>query len=147
VTWLSGLVNPQSFLTAICQVAAQKNQWELDKLLTWTEVTKKISVEEVEGASRDGAYINGLSVQGARWDVQGNMLERSKPKEMFCRMPVINVKAMAADKVDVSQGIYVCPTYKTEFRGPTFVFCAQLKTRASSGKWVLAGVAMIMDVQ
>jgi dynein heavy chain len=64
VTWLSGLVNPQSFLTAICQVAAQKNQWELDKLLTWTEVTKKISVEEVEGASRDGAYINGLSVQG-----------------------------------------------------------------------------------
>ena len=147
VTWLSGLVNPQSFLTAICQVAAQKNQWELDKLLTWTEVTKKISVEEVEGASRDGAYINGLSVQGARWDVQGAMLERSKPKEMFCKMPVINVKAMAADKVDVSQGIYVCPTYKTEFRGPTFVFCAQLKTRANSGKWVLAGVAMIMDVQ
>ena len=147
VTWLSGLVNPQSFLTAICQVAAQKNQWELDKLLTWTEVTKKTSIEEVEGASRDGAYINGLSVQGARWDVQGAMLERSKPKEMFCRMPVINVKAMAADKVDVSLGIYVCPTYKTEFRGPTFVFCAQLKTRANSGKWVLAGVAMIMDVQ
>jgi dynein heavy chain len=145
VTWLSGLVNPQSFLTAICQVAAQKNQWELDKLLTWTEVTKKVNVEEVEGASRDGAYINGLSVQGARWDIQGSMLERSKPKEMFCKMPVINVKAMAADKVDVSQGIYICPTYKTEFRGPTFVFCAQLKTRSSSGKWVLAGVAMIMD--
>lgn len=73
-------MNPQSFLTAICQVAAQKNRWELDKLMTWTEVTKKMSLEEVEGVSRDGAYINGLSVQGARWDVQGNMLERSKPK-------------------------------------------------------------------
>ena len=48
--------------------------------MTWTEVTKKMSLEEVEGVSRDGAYINGLSVQGARWDVQGNMLERSKPK-------------------------------------------------------------------
>ena len=38
VTWLSGLVNPQSFLTAISQVAAQKNSWELDKLVTFTEV-------------------------------------------------------------------------------------------------------------
>lgn len=146
VTWLSGLYNPQSFLTAVCQVTAQKNQWELDKLQTWTDVTKKVGVEEVEGASRDGAYINGLSVQGARWDVAGNVLERSKPKEMFCRMPIVNVRALALDKVDVSQGVYVCPTYKTVFRGPTFVFCAQLKTKAASGKWVLAGVALIMDV-
>eukprot|EP00601_Ochromonadales_sp_CCMP2298_P009433 CAMPEP_0173264512 /NCGR_PEP_ID=MMETSP1142-20121109/28018_1 /TAXON_ID=483371 /ORGANISM="non described non described, Strain CCMP2298" /LENGTH=2531 /DNA_ID=CAMNT_0014200063 /DNA_START=20 /DNA_END=7615 /DNA_ORIENTATION=+ len=147
VTWLSGLYNPQSFLTAICQVTAQKNQWELDKLVTWTDVTKKLSVEEVEGNSRDGAYISGLNVQGARWDVNGSILERSKPKEMFCKMPIINVKALAADKADVSQGVYVCPTYKTEFRGPTFVFCAQLKTKTSPGKWVLAGVALIMDVQ
>merc|ERR1711988_1353685 len=29
VTWISGLINPQSFLTAICQVTAQKNQLEL----------------------------------------------------------------------------------------------------------------------
>jgi dynein heavy chain, axonemal len=141
------LYNPQSFLTAICQVTAQKNQWELDKLVTWTDVTKKLTAEEVEGNSRDGAYISGLNVQGARWDVAGGVLERSKPKEMFCKMPVINVKALAADKVDVSTGVYVCPTYKTEFRGPTFVFCAQLKTKAAPGKWVLAGVALIMDVQ
>lgn len=59
VTWLSGLVNPQSFLTAICQVTAQKNAWELDKLVTWTDVTKKATVEEVDVASRDGAYIIG----------------------------------------------------------------------------------------
>jgi dynein heavy chain len=147
VTWVSGLFNPQSFLTAICQVTAQKNSLELDKLVTWTDVTKKNSIEEIEGLSRDGAYITGLSLQGARWDGNTGILERSKPKEMFCKMPVINVKAFPADKVDVSQGIYVCPCYKTEFRGPTFVFCAQLKTKAPSGKWVLAGVALIMDVQ
>ena len=147
VTWISGLVNPQSFLTAICQVTAQKNSWELDKLVTWTDVTKKTTIEEVDVSSRDGAYIIGLSVQGARWDLTNIMLERSKPKEMFCKMPVINVKAVAADKADVSSGIFVCPTYKTEFRGPTFVFCAQLRTKYPSGKWVLAGVALIMDVQ
>ena len=145
VTWVSGFVNPQSFLTAICQVAAQKNQWELDKLVTWTDVTKKFSIEEVESTSRDGAYIIGMSVQGARWDVQSGTLDRSKPKEMFFRMPIVNVKAVAAEKAD-NTGMYICPTYKTVFRGPTYVFCAQLKTRANSAKWVLAGVALIMDV-
>ena len=146
VTWLSGLVNPQSFLTAICQVTAQKQKWELDKLQTWTDVTKKMTVDEIDGPSRDGAFIVGLNLQGARWDTSNGMLERSRPKEMFCRMPIINVRAMTTDKVDTSQGIYVCPTYKTVFRGPTFVFCAQLKTKAAAGKWVLAGVALIMDV-
>lgn len=45
MTWLAGLVNPQSFLTAVCQVTAQKNQWELDKLVIQTEVTKKMTPE------------------------------------------------------------------------------------------------------
>jgi len=63
VTWLSGLVNPTSFLTAICQVTAQKNQWDLDKLVTFTRVTKYLSEEEVESMPRDGAYISGLSLQ------------------------------------------------------------------------------------
>jgi dynein heavy chain len=146
VTWLSGLYNPQSFLTAICQVAAQKNQLELDKLRTWTDVTKKTMMDEIESVCREGAYISGMSMQGARWDLSAIQIERSKPKEMFCRMPIINVKALSADKFDTSQGIYVCPTYKTEFRGPTFVFCVQLRTKASPGKWVLSGVALILDV-
>jgi len=30
--WLSGLFNPQSFLTAIMQTAARKNTWQLDKV-------------------------------------------------------------------------------------------------------------------
>ena len=72
--------------------------------------------DEVEGGAREGAYVHGLSLQGARWDVAGATLERSKPKEMFCKMPVINVQARAADRVaaDVLTGYYTCPCYKTE---------------------------------
>ena len=103
------------------------------------------TVDEIDRKSIEGAYITGLNLQGARWDVSSQLLDRSKPKEMFFKMPVINVRALAADKADVSSGVYVCPTYKTEMRGPTFVFCAQLKTKASSGKWVLAGVAILMQ--
>merc|ERR1712139_251370 len=50
VTWLSGLINPQSFLTAICQVTAQKNQLELDKLVVQTEVKRATSIEEAEAS-------------------------------------------------------------------------------------------------
>lgn len=69
---------------------------------------------------------------------------RAQPKEMFCTMPIMCVKGVAADRVD-TQGIYMCPVYKTEQRGPTYVFSAQLKTKSPAGRWVLAGVALIMD--
>lgn len=41
---------------------------------------------------------------------------------------------------------YQCPVYKTEQRGPTFVFCAQLKTKSPPARWIMSGVALIMDV-
>jgi dynein heavy chain len=72
-------------------------------------------------------------------------LDKSQPKEMFCKMPVMNARACSVDKVDAT-GIYQCPVYKTEQRGPTYVFSAQLKTKSPPGRWVLAGAAMILDV-
>ena len=145
VTWLSGLVNPQSFLTAINQVAAQKYQWELDKLITVTDVLKKMTPEEIDSISRDGAYVNGLVMQGARWDLAAVNVDKSKPKEMFCPMPVINVRGVSSDKAEI-KGMYSCPTYKTEQRGPTYVFQAQLKTKSPPARWIMAGVALILDV-
>ena len=34
----------------------------------------------------------------------------------------------------------------TQMRGPTYVFQATLKTKSPAARWVLAGVALIMDV-
>ena len=49
---ISSLYNPQSFLTAICQVTAQAQKLELDKLVTWTDITKN-SAEEIESLAKD----------------------------------------------------------------------------------------------
>lgn len=38
VVWLSGLFNPQSFLTAVMQTTARRNDWPLDKTVVMTEV-------------------------------------------------------------------------------------------------------------
>merc|ERR1711998_173029 len=56
VAWLSGFFNPQSFLTAILQQQARKNEWPLDKVVVATEVTKK-TPEEVDQGSKEGSYI------------------------------------------------------------------------------------------
>lgn len=52
VTWISGLFNPQSFLTAVMQTTAQAQSLELDKLTLLTEVTKKTAPEEFSAAAK-----------------------------------------------------------------------------------------------
>jgi dynein heavy chain len=42
--WLSGFFNPQSFLTAIMQSTARKNELPLDKMSLVCEVTKKVNL-------------------------------------------------------------------------------------------------------
>ena len=144
VTWITGLFNPQSFLTAIMQVTAQAQALELDKLTIQTEVTKKLDPADISAPSREGAYLHGLALEGARWNQGNSLLESSLPREMNCEMPVINCRTAVGLRTD--HGVYLCPCYMTQQRGPTYVFSADLKTKAPPAKWVLAGACLIMDI-
>lgn len=99
----------------------------------------------MEQASRDGAFVHGLTLEGARWDDKAAALDDSRPKELFCLMPVILVKAVTVDKAEVKDA-YQCPVYATEARFREEIFTAQLKSKASWIKWTLAGVCMFLDV-
>ena len=63
---------------------------------------------------------------------------------MNCEMPVINCRTAVGLRTD--HGVYLCPCYMTQQRGPTYVFSADLKTKAPPAKWVLAGACLIMDI-
>jgi dynein heavy chain len=146
VTNLSYLFNPQSFLTAIMQNTAQKYKMELDKLIIQTDVTKKM-LHELDAAApppREGAYITGLALEGARWDKENGLLAESNLKELVAEMPIVNCKAMLIDKMPTTD-VYMCPIYKTQQRGPTYVVTAQLKTKHDPVKWVLAGLVGVLD--
>jgi len=144
-TWLGGLRNPQSFLTAIKQVAAHQDKLELQTLVIFTDILKK-NKDELDVPAKVGALVHGLYLEGARWNTPSSLLETSKPKEMYCPMPVINCRAVTANRLD-NANIYHCPVYKTkERRARTFVFSAQLKTKSPPARWVLAGVGLVLDV-
>uniref|UniRef100_A0A4W5PZV6 Uncharacterized protein n=1 Tax=Hucho hucho TaxID=62062 RepID=A0A4W5PZV6_9TELE len=144
VVWLSGLFNPQSFLTAVMQSLARKNEWPLDKMNLTVDVTKKFK-EEFNQPAREGAYVYGLYMEGARWDTQGGVIAEARLKELTPSMPVISVRAVPNDRQE-TRNIYECPLYKTKLRGTTYVWTFSLKTRERPAKWVLAGVALLLSV-
>jgi len=145
VTQLSYMFNPQSFLTAIMQITSQKNKMELDKLVIMTDVSRK-TVEQTDGRARDGAWVTGLSLEGARWNIATGTIEECEPREMFSALPVVCCRAIISDKMEKT-GIFMCPVYKTAFRGPTYVFTACLRSKLPSAKWILAGACMLLETQ
>lgn len=144
VVWLSGFFNPQSFLTAIMQSMARKNEWPLDKMCLTVDVTKKTK-DDFGHPPREGAYIHGLFMEGARWDIQAGVISEARLKELTPAMPVVYVRAIPIDKQDL-KNIYECPVYKTKIRGPTYVWTFNLKTKDKPAKWTLAGVALLLTV-
>ncbi|KAF5404064.1 Dynein heavy chain axonemal [Paragonimus heterotremus] len=142
--WLGGLFNPQSFLTAIMQQTARKNEWPLDRMVLQCDVTKKTR-EEMSAPPREGAYIHGLFIEGARWDTQTGMIAESRMKELAPAMPVIFLKSIPVDRQDL-RNTYACPVYKTKSRGPTFVWTFNMKTKEKPARWVLGGVALLLQV-
>uniref|UniRef100_A0A2K5EHB9 Dynein axonemal heavy chain 9 n=1 Tax=Aotus nancymaae TaxID=37293 RepID=A0A2K5EHB9_AOTNA len=142
--WLTGFFNPQSFLTAVMQSTARKNEWPLDQMALQCDVTKK-NREEFKSPPREGVYVHGLFMEGARWDTQAGIITEAKLKDLTPSMPVMFIKAILADKQDC-RSVYCCPVYKTSQRGPTYVWTFNLKTKENPSKWVLAGVALLLQI-
>merc|ERR1719201_1462797 len=74
---ISKLFNPQSFLTAIKQLTCQQQQLELNRLQVFTEVTKR-DAKSIDSVAREGVYVSGFWLEGARWDMASGSLEDSK---------------------------------------------------------------------
>ncbi|NXN68995.1 DYH17 protein, partial [Himantopus himantopus] len=142
--WLAGFFNPQSFLTAIMQSMARKNEWPLDKMCLSVEVTKK-NREDITAPPREGSYVHGLFMEGARWDVPSGVIADARLKELTPMMPVIFIRAIPVDRME-TKNVYECPVYKTRMRGPTYVWTFNLKTKEKAAKWILAAVALLLQI-
>ncbi|SBT46197.1 dynein heavy chain, putative [Plasmodium ovale wallikeri] len=141
---VSLLFNPNSFFSAIKQILSRNEKCELDKIIMQIEVTNK-SLNHIHSYPKEGAYIYGLYLDGANYDVEKNTLCDSSSKQKYFLMPVIHCKPVVSmGKIDTD--VYECPVYKTLSRGPTYVTSIKLKTKENPEKWILAGVALILDI-
>jgi len=73
------------------------------------------------------------------------MIAEARLKELAPGMPVIFIKAIPMDRQDV-RNIYECPVYKTKQRGATYVWTFNLKSKEKSAKWILGGVALLLQI-
>lgn len=62
----------------------------MDRHLNWD--SSYDSIADSRAGPRDGAYVHGLLMEGARWDVQMGIIMDSRLKDLFPPMPVINVR-------------------------------------------------------
>ena len=170
--WLPGLVNPTAFLTAIKQVTSRKNHQPLDNMCLETHVTRMRRAADAIAYGAypdDGVFVHGLLMEGARWTdeeesseksyVEGGIgcagfLVESRLKQLLTAMPVVYVKAVTVQPTWLPEAVgylrndptlYECPVYLTAARGNTFVFLSTLRTVQPVQRWILAGVALLMQ--
>lgn len=89
VIWLSGLHIPESYNTALVQTTCRSKGWALDKSIMYTKVTKFTDPSQVTKRLEQGAYVQGLYIEGARWDIDLDCIDYQRPKELVTEMPLL----------------------------------------------------------
>ncbi|XP_053785531.1 dynein axonemal heavy chain 1 isoform X3 [Desmodus rotundus] len=150
VFWISGFFFPQAFLTGTLQNFARKSVISIDTISFDFKVMHQ-SVSELEERPKEGCYIHGLFLEGARWDPMAFQLAESRPKELYTEMAVIWLLPIPNRKIQ-DQAFYLCPIYKTLTRSGTlsttghstnYVIAVEIPSDQPQRHWIKRGVALI----
>lgn len=148
VFWLSGLHIPESLLSSLVQTTCRQRGWPLDKSTTYTEATKYTEPSQVAEKLVDGTYVEGIYLEGARWDLENSCLARQNPKELVMQMPLIQIIPVEANRLKLRNS-FPTPVYITQLRrsamGVGLVFEANLNTEVHPSLWVLQSVALMLN--
>jgi dynein heavy chain, axonemal len=158
VFWISGFYFPQAFLTGSLQNFARKNQMPID-VVSFNFLLLDVPVEDITSKPKDGVYIRGLYLEGARWDGADKTLAHSLPKQLYTELPVIHLDP-EKERPDPVKDIYRCPVYKILSRRGTlsttghstnFIMWIELPSKhthifnsdgkADQEEWIRGGVA------
>uniref|UniRef100_A0A7S0FRH1 Dynein heavy chain C-terminal domain-containing protein n=1 Tax=Pyrodinium bahamense TaxID=73915 RepID=A0A7S0FRH1_9DINO len=113
--WFSAYFFQQAFLTGVLQNYARKDKIAIDRCMWNFEVLKAAFVPTEHPEC--GAYINGLFMDGARWDDDNMCVADSFPKVLWSEMAPVLLKPIekSMDAHDMDK-MYNAPIYKTSER-------------------------------
>lgn len=147
VFWLSGFTYPTGFLTAVLQTSARKNGVAID-VLSFEYAPVSTPVDSITAHPKEGVYVRGLFLDGARWDFDHNCLAEPLPMELFCAMPILHFQPVENKKK--VKGVYSAPVYLYPVRTgtrerPSYMIAADLKAGAHSSEfWTKRGTALLL---
>ena len=149
VFWLSGFTYPTGFMTAVLQTTARRNGLAIDTLEFEYPIMNETEAQIKEGP-REGVYIQGLFVEGARWNFDDNTLAEPEPMQLFSTMPIVHFKPVEAQKNKSFRGIYRCPMYLYPHRTgsrerPSYMGMVELASGMQSPEfWTKRGTAVLL---
>merc|ERR1712127_882455 len=94
--WISGFFFPQGFCTSVLQKYARATLTPIDTLRFRSHVMSTFKENEVKKTDR-GAYISGMFLQGAGWDMKNHSLCEATPGELFQRLPIVWMEPETVD--------------------------------------------------
>lgn len=148
--WLSGFFFPQGFMTGLKQTYSRENKIAVDTLKIGCVMTD-LDAGRIAGPPPSGAYVNGLFLEGGRFDRHKLRLEESHPRVLFDPLPCVWLKPVIAEEYN-PKGVYNCPLYKTSLRAGTlsttghstnFVVALPIPTNLDQDHWIRRGCAML----
>jgi dynein heavy chain len=151
VFWFSGFYFPQAFLTGSLQNYARKLKISIDTL-SFDFIIQKQPADQIQ-APEDGVMVDGLSMEGARWDMEEFSIVESRPKELFTDMPVVWLRPLVGR--ERPEGVYSCPVYKTLRRAgvlstsghsTNYVIGMDIPSKKPEAHWIGRGVACFCEV-
>jgi len=151
VFWLSGFFFTHAFLTGVLQNYARKYQFAIDSVGFDFECLPE---GEYSVKPDDGAYVNGMFLDGCKWSYATMTLTESDPKVLFTphAYMIFNPVVMAERG---SFPHYSCPLYRTaERRGvlattghsSNFVLDLLLPSEESQNHWIKRGVCALLSL-
>lgn len=167
VFWITGFYFPQAFFTGSLQNFARKYGLPIDSIqfnFVMMDVPHD-KIDSLDTPPKDGVFITGLYLEGARWNPEIKSLDDSRPKQLYTQLPVIHLDP-EQNRKDPEGGIYRCPVYKelsrrgilsTTGHSTNFVMFIEIPSNredfinnagdVDQSSWVLAGVAAFCSLK